>query len=241
MIVTPIRAVGQPLDPLVAKQLEASTELQAQWGKVPSHAVLSGDLGHGESASVQVHTCASIEYLAVGACDSGCGDLNLTAYNSSDEDLDSDVLFDDVPILSFTPAICGFTTISVEMVSCTGSCDWGVQVYIDDAMAPDAASGPGDRDAPALPSDWDRYLGTYRGPAGDTSILRHENSLMVLFPLSQSALGATGVLQPTDEPHVFRVESEGSNAQGARVRFEVNDIGEVTRISIGANYGQRVE
>ena len=49
-------------------------------------------------------------------------------------------------------------------------------------------------------SDWDIYLGTYRRRSGDTAVLRQENDLVVLSPLSEDPSGSQGVLKPTTRP-----------------------------------------
>lgn len=186
---------------------------------MPYHAPFMGTLDAGETAAIRVHSCSGIQYRVYGLCDGECGDLDLTACDISAEILVSDVLPDDVPILSFTPAESGITTLSVDMVSCTGSCDWAVQVFIDDAITP-ATPSPGDGGASSGPSDRDDvYLGTYRGPAGDTTILRQENRLVVLLPLSQRRNGAIGVLRPTGATRVFRLENDGSGSDGEQVRL----------------------
>ena len=63
---------------------------------------------------------------------------------------------------------------------------------------------------------------------------------MVLFPLSQQRNGATGVLRPTGAAHVFRLESDGSSADADRVRFVVNDAGEVTAVFVAGQESRRV-
>ena len=238
---TVIAASAQPRDRVVADVLEFHIGREAELGRVPSHRVLTGTLGAGESETAQVHTCSGTEYKAVGMCDFDCSDLDLTAYDATAEVMDSDVLPDDVPIVHFTPTACGFTTLSVEMVSCENSCDWGVQLYIDDPTPPSDVSGAGNGDAPTWSSRWDLYLGTYRGAGGDTTILRHENRLMVLLPLSQQQNGATGVLRPADSAHVFRLVSDGSSVDGEKVRFVVNSSGAVTAVFVAGQESRRVE
>ena len=230
---------GQSLDRLVADVLEAIREREAEAGSILSHAPFTGTLNARESASVQVHTCSEIRYTAQGICDAGCTDFDLTAYDSSGDLLDSDVLPDDVPILNFTPAESGITTLSVDMVSCTGSCDWGVQLSFHDARAP-AAPRSGDGGASTWSSDSDRYVGTYRSPSGDTTILRHEGRLTVLFPSSQRHNGGIGVLRPTGSTHIFRLESDGSRTDGDRVRFVVNDTGKATAVFVAGRASRRV-
>ena len=219
--------------------MEFVKEMEDESGRMPSHAPFTGTLDVGGTAGVRVHSCLGIRYWVYGLCDGDCDDLDLTVYDSSAEILVSDVLPDDVPILSFTPAESGITTLSVDMVSCTGSCDWAVHVFIDDAMAP-AALGSGDGGASSWPSDWGRYVGTYRGAGGDTTVLRHEGRLMVLFPLSQQQNGVTAVLRRTGSPHVFGLESDGSSVDSDRVRFVVNDTGEATAVLVAGRESRRV-
>ena len=108
-------------------------------------------------------------------------------------------------------------------------------------VAPALAASRAEKEKPAVwSSDWDIYLGTYRRRSGETAVLRQENDLVILSPLSEDPNGSKGVLRPTDTPHVFRLESDGFGAHGELVRFEVNDAGEVTRIFVGVNYSRRL-
>ena len=237
---TVIPASGQPQDRAVAELIDFSSDLEAEGGKVPSHAVLTGTLRAGESETAQTHTCSGTEYKAVGVCDFDCSDLDLTAYNATAEVMDSDVLPDDVPIVYFTPTACGFTTLSVEMVECDGSCEWAVQLYIDDPMPLSDVSGAGNGDAPTGLSNWALYLGTYRGTGGDTTILRHENQLVMILPFSHDRDGSMAVLGPTDSSHLLRVESDESSVDGEKVRFVVNGSGAVTAVFVAGEEYRRV-
>ena len=238
---TVIPASAQPRDRVVADVLEFHIVREAERGRVPSHRVLTGTLGAGESETAQVHTCSGTEYKAVGMCDFDCSDLDLTAYNATAEVMDSDVLPDGVPIVHFTPTACGFTTLSVEMVECDGSCEWAVQLYIDDPAAPSGVSGAENGEAPTWSSDWDVYLGTYRGIGGDTTILRHENQLVMILPVSHDRDGSMVVLRPTDSSHLFRVESDGSSVDGEKVRLVVNGSGAATAVFVAGQESRRVE
>ena len=233
-----IPAAAQPRDRAVADFLEWDVGQQAERGRVPSHRVLTGTLGAGESERVQVHTCSDMEYTAHGFCGSDCSDLDLTAYKELGEVMDSDVLPDAVPMVHFTPTACGFTTLSVKMVECNGSCEWAVQLYIDDPTAPSGVPGAGNADSPAWSSDWDTYFGTYRTGQGDTNILRHESQLVVFFPFSHDRNGSTRVRRPTDEPHVFQLERDSDGITGELVRFEVDD-GVLTAVSGGVDRSPR--
>ncbi len=87
---------------------------------------------------------------------------------------------------------------------------------------------------------WERYLGTYRSRWGDTSVLRLEDELVLISPLSENPDRSRGVLEPTGEPHEFRLESDGFGAHGELVRFEVDDSGAVVRIFVGVNYSAKI-
>ena len=132
----------------------------------------------------------------------------------------------------------------VGVVVFTNGGDGNPGRYLDKAfewVAPALAAARAEKVKPAVwSSDWDIYLGTYRRRSGDTAVLRQENDLVILSPLSEDPSGSQGVLKPTDTPHVFRLESDGYGAHGELVRFEVNDAGEVTRIFVGVNYSRRV-
>lgn len=61
---TPMRVGAQSLHYWVADMLEGIREGMAEDGRILAHAPLTGTLEAGGSASVQVHTCAGIEYTA---------------------------------------------------------------------------------------------------------------------------------------------------------------------------------
>ena len=88
--------------------------------------------------------------------------------------------------------------------------------------------------------DWDIYVGTYRNRWGDTSVLRLEDELVIFSPLSENPDRSKGTLRSTDEPDVFRLESDGFGAHGELVRFQVNDEGAAVRIYVGVNYSEKV-
>ena len=132
----------------------------------------------------------------------------------------------------------------IGVVVFTNSGDGDPGRYLNKAfewVAPALAASRAEKEEPAVwSSDWDIYLGTYRRRNGDTAVLRQENDLVILSPLSEDPSGSKGVLKPTDTPHVFRLVSDGYGAHGELVRFDVNDAGEVTQVFVGVNYSRRV-
>lgn len=97
-----------------------------------------------------------------------------------------------------------------------------------------------EEDKAVYDASWDIYIGTYRNRWGDTSVLRLEDELVVFSSLSENPDRSKGTLRPTDEPHVFRLESDGFGAHGELVRFQVNDEGAAVRIYVGVNYSEKV-
>lgn len=132
----------------------------------------------------------------------------------------------------------------IGVVVFTNSGDGDPGRYLNKAfewVAAALAASRAEKEEPAVwSSDWDIYLGTYRRRNGDTAVLRQENDLVILSPLSEDPSGSKGVLKPTDTPHVFRLVSDGYGAHGELVRFDVNDAGEVTQVFVGVNYSRRV-
>ncbi len=108
-------------------------------------------------------------------------------------------------------------------------------------VAPALAASRAEKEAPRVWSEaWDAYLGVYRSRGGDTAVLRQENELVILSPLSEDPSGSKGTLRPTDEADSFRLESDGYGAHGELVRFERDDAGAVTRVFVGVNYSRRL-
>ncbi len=107
-------------------------------------------------------------------------------------------------------------------------------------VAPHLAASAKEEKKSVFADAWEAYLGTYRNRWGDTSVLRLEDDLVVLSPLSENPDRSKGVLRPTDEPHTFRLESDGFGAHGELVRFEMDASGAPVRIFIGVNYSEKV-
>ncbi len=107
-------------------------------------------------------------------------------------------------------------------------------------VAPHLAASAKPEEKRVFAADWERYLGVYRNRWGDTSVLRLGDELAILSPLSEDPESSKGLLRPTDEPHVFRLESDGYGAHGELVRFELDDSGAVVRVFVGVNYSAKV-
>ena len=107
-------------------------------------------------------------------------------------------------------------------------------------VAPPLVEAAEEEEITIFETTWDIYLGTYRNRWGDTTVARLDDELVLFSPLSENPDRSKGVLEPTDEPHVFRLESDGYGAHGELVRFALDDEGAVVRIFVGVNYSERV-
>jgi hypothetical protein len=89
-----------------------------------------GALDDGASERVALPLGAGAEIFLVGICDADCGDLDLTLYDPSGTQLDSDVEVDDVPIVSTTPRRAGRYSVRVQMAGCSiDPCRYALQLY----------------------------------------------------------------------------------------------------------------
>lgn len=63
----------------------------------------TGALAAGDKATTPIRLEAGTEYRLSGACNEGCGDLDLPLRNPEEEQVAKDTLLDAYPVLLFTP------------------------------------------------------------------------------------------------------------------------------------------
>jgi CubicO group peptidase (beta-lactamase class C family) len=87
---------------------------------------------------------------------------------------------------------------------------------------------------------WDKYVGKYRSPWGDTQIMIYEDELVAVAPaLPDPSLDITR-LTPVKE-HTFKIKMDsGFGAHGELVVFELDEDGKVERVKMGQNYSYPV-
>ncbi len=84
--------------------------------------------------------------------------------------------------------------------------------------------------------DWQRYLGRYRSPWGDSQVLIYNDELVILDPSSADPLAGMIKLQPVAD-HTFRMETkERFGSTGELARFELDEAGQVVRLHVGNSY-----
>jgi len=99
-------------------------------GYEKTHDTQIGSLHNEESESYTLTLHAGTKYALVGVCDNDCNDLDLRIYDADDNEVDSDVATDDVPIVNVTPTETQRYRVKVIMSSCKASpCWYGIGVY----------------------------------------------------------------------------------------------------------------
>jgi CubicO group peptidase (beta-lactamase class C family) len=91
---------------------------------------------------------------------------------------------------------------------------------------------------PAVPvarREWQKYVGKYRSPWGDSQVLVMNGKLVLIGPTDDDPLSGMVTLSPTG-PHQFRIEDgPPTAAHGEPVLFELKD-GKVARVKIVETY-----
>ena len=90
-----------------------------------------GSLDDGESERLTIRIGAGMESQLIGACDTDCSDLDLTLYDSSGKEVDSDLQLDDFPIVAALPSRDAVYTILVSMADCNAEpCRYAIQQFV---------------------------------------------------------------------------------------------------------------
>lgn len=114
----------------VESQLKNAAKTLSDKGYEQTHETQIGDLHNDENESFTLTLHAGTSYALVGVCDNDCKDLDLVLYDADDNQVDSDVQNDDVPIVQVTPKETMRYRVKVIMANCqTSPCWYGVGVY----------------------------------------------------------------------------------------------------------------
>ena len=90
-----------------------------------------GSLDDDESERLTIRIGAGMETQLFGVCDTDCEDLDLTLYDPSGQEVDSDLELDDFPIVSAKPGKDGVYTILVNMADCdVEPCRYAIQQFV---------------------------------------------------------------------------------------------------------------
>jgi hypothetical protein len=89
-----------------------------------------GSLDDGESDSFTGTFREGWEYRIVSFCDEDCSDIDLYLRDGYDNEIDSDVSVNDVPVMECRPSRTGEYSIQVSMYECsTEPCYFGIGVF----------------------------------------------------------------------------------------------------------------
>ena len=114
----------------VRTQLSAAGSVFEANGYVLTHRIYTGSLNDDGEEMVQLDLDVGREYQIMGACDGDCSDMDLTLYDGSGNVVDSDLLDDDVPVVSVTVSRSGTFRLRVSMASCSAEpCRYGVGIF----------------------------------------------------------------------------------------------------------------
>ncbi|HYR07421.1 MAG TPA: hypothetical protein VEQ60_06625 [Longimicrobium sp.] len=95
-----------------------------------THRIYTGSLNDGAAELVQLELDVGMEYQIMGACDEDCSDLDFTLYDGAGNEIDSDMLDDDFPVVSVTVSRSGVFAVRVSMADCSAEpCRYGIGIF----------------------------------------------------------------------------------------------------------------
>lgn len=98
---------------------------------------LTGTLAAGASEGTEIRMEAGREYMLVGACDNDCSDMDLEIYDPAGHEIDSDLEYDDVPVVMVTPERTASYRLVIGMAGCSREpCYYGTRILHRPAVAP---------------------------------------------------------------------------------------------------------
>jgi hypothetical protein len=114
----------------VRTQLVTAGQVFEAGGYELTHRIYTGSLNDGRSEMVELDLAVGMEYQIMGACDADCSDLDLTLYDGNGNEIDSDLLDDDVPVVSVVVSRSGRFRLRVSMAECSQEpCRYGIGAF----------------------------------------------------------------------------------------------------------------
>ncbi|HYJ80748.1 MAG TPA: hypothetical protein VEW03_14130 [Longimicrobiaceae bacterium] len=109
--------------------IEAGRRFEAQ-GYEMTHDIYTGSLNDDGSTMVTLNLSIGTEYQILGQCDEDCTDLDLVLFDGAGNQIDSDLLEDDYPVVSVVPRRSGSFRVRVSMATCSVEpCRYGIGVF----------------------------------------------------------------------------------------------------------------
>lgn len=114
----------------VAGYLQRAAQSLGERGYEQTHETQIGSLADDDNDSFTLTLHAGTTYTLVGVCDNDCKDIDLVLYDADDNQVDSDVQADDVPIVQVTPTETMRYRVKVIMATCNANpCWYGIGTY----------------------------------------------------------------------------------------------------------------
>jgi hypothetical protein len=108
---------------------QAGTRFEQQ-GYELTHHIYTGSLNDGGSEMVDLELDVGMEYQIMGACDEDCSDLDFTLYDGNGNVIDSDMLDDDIPMVTVIVSHSGVFRVRVSMAACSAEpCRYGIGIF----------------------------------------------------------------------------------------------------------------
>ncbi|MEP3051411.1 MAG: hypothetical protein ABJP48_00335 [Erythrobacter sp.] len=99
-------------------------------GYSDTHNRYHGQLDEREYKTVTLNLDRGTEYLIVGQCDHDCSDMDLWLYDENGNEIDSDTLTDDTPIVRVSPIRSARFSLKTRIYACSVEpCYYGIGVY----------------------------------------------------------------------------------------------------------------
>lgn len=183
----------------------------------------TGYVNAGDEDRFTVTLQAGIPYKLIGVCDQDCTDVDLVLEDAGGNQLDSDVLLDDIPVVDYTPSSTGNYTVRVAMVTCSiEPCGWGVQLYRSrNATVSAAAAGPAEHHAGQLASG-DAQLPN--GEYYDTYVINVQAGQTITADLRSTAFDTYLILRSPSGDQTDNDDFEGTSH--SRIEHVADEAGQ---------------
>jgi hypothetical protein len=123
-------AYGQEYAEVVWRQLQEQYDVVSTLGDYALRSYIMGSMNEDGTESWTFPLIASTDYVITGACDVDCSDIDILVKDAYGNEVNSDVLADDQPIVEFTAGQGGEYTVEIKMYSCAVEpCYFGFGIF----------------------------------------------------------------------------------------------------------------
>ncbi|HET7042645.1 MAG TPA: hypothetical protein VFI13_11520, partial [Gemmatimonadales bacterium] len=173
IVVTSAAQAQDQWERVVRSQLQQVGTASEGRGYSMSHDIFMGRLDDDANTNLTLNLDAGKAYEIWGVCDQDCSDIDMVLYDENDNEVDSDLLTDDKPLVEVTPRHAARFRIKVTMASCRANpCRYGVGVWsrnatnnandVNNANSASSNSGSSSSDG----DQWERVVRAQLNTAG---------------------------------------------------------------------------